>query len=122
MSLNNDFQELKIWQKAHDLTLKIYKLTEQITKSEEYGLKSQIRRSAVSVAANIAEGYGRKSKKDFTNFLIIARGSIQETRYHCILLKDLGLIPSEQLEIIRKEYESLKISINAFIKAIAKLK
>ena len=85
------FQNLKVWEKAHGLVLEIYKATQQFPEEEKYGLVSQIRRSAISICANIAEG-SKKSKKDFSRFLAIARGSLEETKYHLILGKDLGYL------------------------------
>ncbi len=84
-----NFQDLKVWQKAHNLVLEIYRLSKGFPEDEKFGLTSQIRRSVVSVPANIAEGY-KKSRKDFLRFLDIAEGSLEETKYHLILAGDLG--------------------------------
>jgi four helix bundle protein len=73
-----DFKDLMVWQKAHVLTLAIYKLTLRFPKEEMYGLTSQLRRAAASIAANIAEGCGRRSDREFKRFLQIARGSASE--------------------------------------------
>lgn len=83
------FEDLIVWQKAHSLVLAIYKFSENFPKSETYGLKSQLRRSAVSVPANIAEGFKKKGKLDKLRFLNITQGSLEETRYYLILAKDL---------------------------------
>lgn len=85
----NSFRDLLVWEKAHTLVLEIYKITESFPSNEQFGLISQIRRSSISVCANIAEGYV-KSKNDFIRFLDIARGSLEETKCHLILSKDLG--------------------------------
>lgn len=90
MKINN-FQDLIVWQKSHDLVLQIYKETKSFPEEEKFGLISQIRRSAVSICANISEGY-MKSSKDFVRFLEIARGSLEETKYHLILSKDLAYL------------------------------
>ncbi len=82
------FQNLKVWKKGHELVLLIYHLTDSFPKHEQFGLTSQIRRSSVSVCANIAEGY-RKTRKDFLRFLDIAQGSLEETKYYIILSHDL---------------------------------
>lgn len=84
------FEDLIVWQKAHAFVLSIYKATEMFPKHENYGLTSQFRRAAVSIAANIAEGYRKKSLKDKLNFLSIAHSSLEECRYYLILSKDLG--------------------------------
>ncbi|PIQ85593.1 MAG: four helix bundle protein [Candidatus Omnitrophica bacterium CG11_big_fil_rev_8_21_14_0_20_43_6] len=83
------FKEIKVWQKAHELVLAIYRITEEFPTSERYGLTSQIRRSCVSVPTNIVEGYKRKSDKDFAHFLNMADSSLEETKYHLFLSHDL---------------------------------
>lgn len=90
------FQQLDTWKKAHSLTLEIYHLTATFPRDERFGLVSQLRRAAASVPANIAEGFGRRSTKDFIRYLEIASGSLEETRYHLILARDLGYMkPAE---------------------------
>jgi four helix bundle protein len=80
----NSFEEMPVWQKAMDLAIKIFQLTEKLPKKEDYGLTSQIRRSTLSVAGNIAEGFGRKHTKDKLNFYYDSRGSLTETKNHLI--------------------------------------
>jgi four helix bundle protein len=87
-----DFKELKVWEKAHILTLLVYEETRAFPKQEMYGLTSQLRRAAASVAANIVEGCGRRSDGEFTRFLQIARGSASELEYHILLARDLQLL------------------------------
>lgn len=84
------FQELIVWQKAHQFVLSVYKYTESFLKSETYGLSSQFRRAAVSIAANIAEGYKKKGKADKARFFNIAQGSLEECQYYLILSSDIG--------------------------------
>lgn len=84
------FRDLVVWQKAHELVLAVYKLTERFPKTEIYGLVSQIRRSAVSVPANIAEGFKKRGQADKARYLNIAQASMEETRYYLILAQDLG--------------------------------
>src|SRR3989454_12820470 len=86
-----DYRELRVWNAAHELTLAAYQITRGFPKSELYGLTSQIRRSAASVWANIAEGRGRGSRRDFARYLQIARGSASELECHLMLAADLGL-------------------------------
>jgi len=86
------FRSIKVWQKAHKVTLALYKKTRSFPKEERYGLTSQLRRSAASVCANIAEGCGRRSKGDFARFLEIALGSASELEYHLLLAADLGFV------------------------------
>jgi four helix bundle protein len=89
-----DFRKLKVWQKAHALTLAVYGATRRFPKDEQYGLTSQSRRSAASVPANIAEGCGRSAPGDFARFLEIAAGSASELEYHLLLARDLRVLPS----------------------------
>ncbi|MCD6422533.1 MAG: four helix bundle protein [Elusimicrobia bacterium] len=86
------FKELKVWQKAHQLVLEIYKITRSFPKEERFGLVIQIRRSVSSIPTNIVEGFKRKSKKDFAYFLNIAESSLEETKYHLLLAHDLKYI------------------------------
>ncbi|MGH9900825.1 MAG: four helix bundle protein [Pyrinomonadaceae bacterium] len=91
------FQELIVWQKAHQLVLSVYKFTDSFPQKELYGLTSQFRRAAVSIPANIAEGFKKKSKTDKARFMNIAQGSLEECRYYTILAKDLGYGDSQTL-------------------------
>jgi len=85
-----EFRQLKVWQKAHELVLEVYKLTRSFPTEERFGLISQTRRAAVSIPANIAEGFKKRGQKDKMNFYNIAQGSLEELRYYLILSKDLG--------------------------------
>jgi four helix bundle protein len=87
-----DFREIKVWEKAHLLTLEIYKVTATFPREETYGLTSQLRRSAASIPANIAEGFGRGGNTELARFLQIAMGSACEVEYHVLLAKDLNLL------------------------------
>jgi four helix bundle protein len=91
-----DFKDLKVWVKAHELTLGIYRRTRSFPKEELYGLTSQLRRASASVGANIAEGCGRRSDGEMKRFLQIARGSANEVEYHLILCKDLELLSIDE--------------------------
>lgn len=83
------WKDLKVWQKAHALVLDVYKVTKEFPKEEMFGLASQLRRSAASIPANIVEGQSRNTTKEYLQFLYNARGSIEETRYHLLLSKEL---------------------------------
>ncbi|MDO8571050.1 MAG: four helix bundle protein [bacterium] len=89
------FTDIKAWQKAHELTLKVYKTTESFPREEVYCLTSQIRRCAISVPSNIAEGFKRKTKNDSMHFYTIALSSLEELKYQLILAQDLGYISKE---------------------------
>ena len=100
------FRKLIVWQKAHQLVILVYKLTEKFPKHEMFGLTSQLRRAMVSVPANVAEGYGAGGKGQFGRYLDIAQGSLSEAEYYLILAQDLSYItPSqyEQTESLRAE-------------------
>lgn len=90
LSSAKNFQELIVWQKAHQFVLAIYKFTASFPPSETYGLVSQFRRGTISVPANIAEGFARNGKLDKVRFLNISQASLEECRYFLILSKDLG--------------------------------
>ena len=112
------FEDLEIWKLAHSLTLEIYKLVKSFPTDEKYILIKQLIRSSQSIPANIAEGMGRFSKKEFLQFLIIARGSTEETKYHLILGKDLGYIEESQFKILKENYILLGKKINSLINSI----
>src|SRR5215212_2132365 len=101
------FQDLLVWRKAHELVLAIYPLTAAFPRQETYGLSLQMRRAAVSVPANIAEGFRRRSRTEKARFLNIAESSLEETRYFLILVKDLGYGETAQLMIALEEVSRL---------------
>jgi four helix bundle protein len=100
MSDINDFKNLKVWQKGIDIAEKCYFLTKLFPKDELYGMVQQIRRSAASIPANIAEGYGRRSTAEYIRFLNIAQGSINELETHIILSGRVGLCSQMDIESI----------------------
>ena len=109
-----DFRELKVWQKAHETVLAVYRATADFPADERYGLTSQVRRSAASVAANLAEGRCRPSDRDFGRFVGIALGSASETEYYLLLARDLGLFDeahyvqlAEQIQEVKRMLSSL---------------
>ncbi len=109
------FQDLIVWQKAHQLVLSVYRCSNNFPKEEVYGLTSQLRRAVVSVAANIAEGFKKSSKVDKKRFMNIAQSSLEECRYYLILSKDLGYGDTStlmsQLEEVSKLLEAYCRSI-----------
>ena len=92
------FKDLFVWQKSHALVLAIYKVTKSFPREEKFGLTSQLRRAASSVPTNIVEGHKRKSRRDYLHFLNTADSSLEETKYHIILSKDLGYLKEEEFE------------------------
>jgi len=95
-SVTSDFRQMIVWQKAHDLTLRIYEVTKVFPDNERFGLVSQLRRAAYSVPMNIAEGFGMRKSKDKARFYNIAQGSLEETKYGIILADDLGYFNNAQ--------------------------
>jgi four helix bundle protein len=113
-----DFEKLKVWQKAHHLTLSIYKITQKFPKEELYGLTSQIRRASCSISANVAEGCGRKGDADFARFLQIAMGSASELEYHLLLASDLKLLDSQIFSVLTSDTSEVKRMLSSFIKKL----
>jgi four helix bundle protein len=103
-----DFHELKVWQKAHELTLAVYKATATFPREELYGLTSQLRRSCSSIPANLAEGCGRNGDAEFARFCSIAMGSASELEYHLLLAKDLKLIKAKDHDELTQRTMELK--------------
>ncbi len=114
----NSFEDLKVWKLAHQTVLEIYKLSGSFPKSEEYRITSQLLRAVVSIPTNIAEGMGRYSKKEFIQFLIIARGSVEECKYLLILTKDLEYITENKLKSLLESLNSTGKMINALINSL----
>jgi four helix bundle protein len=101
------FEDLLVWQKAHAFVLEVYKLTGALPKTEIYGLTSQFRRAAVSIAANIAEGFRKRSIPEKLRYLNIAQGSAEECRYYIILAKDLEYADTSRLNLLLQEVSKL---------------
>jgi len=104
----NYFKELKVWQKAIDLVTETYLITKKFPKDEVFGLVSQMRRCIVSVPSNIAEGCGRKSNKEFVNFLGIALGSSFEFETQIIISKNIGYLNDEQFSLLESEIQHIQ--------------
>jgi four helix bundle protein len=113
-----DFRNLKIWQKSHQVVLALYKITAKFPKDEIYSLTSQIRRAAVSIPANIAEGCVRGSDPEFGRFLYIAQGSASELDYHLYLSRDLGYISAPDYRSISQQLAEVRRMLNNFIRTL----
>jgi four helix bundle protein len=111
------FKDLIVWQKAHALVLGIYKMTKSLPDYEQFGIISQIRRAAVSVPANIAEGFPRKTNLDKSKFFNIAQSSLEEVRYYIILINDLGYAKTSQFE---QEIEEVGKILTSYRKSLNK--
>ena len=112
------YKELIVWQKAHSFVLTVYSLSGKFPKSELYGLTSQFRRAAVSIAANIAEGYVKKSPSDKIRFFNISQGSLEECSYYIVLSKDLNYITEEQSISLEKLLGETERLLNTYITKI----
>jgi len=115
-----NYKEVKAWQKSYQLCLEIYKITKGFPKEEQYGLTSQIRRAAVSVPSNIAEGYGRKTTPDYVRSLYIAYGSTCELETQFLLSGDLGYISEDDITNLREDIEEVERILKALIKSLEK--
>ncbi len=113
-----DFRELKVWKKAHHLTLQVYRESTAFPADERFGLVGQLRRAAVSVPANIAEGCGRGTAKDMGRFLHIAAGSAAEVEYHLMLARDLGYMTDAQHLILEDQIVEIKRMLTALNRRI----
>ncbi|MHB1426795.1 MAG: four helix bundle protein [Gemmataceae bacterium] len=110
-----DFRQLKVWMKSHALVLAVYKATAPFPKVEVFGLTNQIRRAAVSIPSNIAEGCGRGSDQDFARFLQMAMGSASEVEYQLLLARDLGYMMDAEHSLRAKEIIEVKRMLAALI-------
>lgn len=113
-----DFRELKVWVKAHALVLAVYEGTLNFPPAELYGLTSQVRRSAASIPASIAEGCGTNTRTEFARFLQIALRSASELDYHLLLARDLGFLPDAPYERLSGDVTEVKRMLTAFIKRL----
>lgn len=116
MKKTKTFQDLMVWQKGHQFVLEVYTMTKSFPKEEIYGLTSQFRRAAISITANIAEGYKRINKKEKLRFYNIAQASLEECRYFLIVSKDLNYLitNTEQMKLI----EEVSKLLNSYCKSL----
>ncbi|GHB77870.1 four helix bundle protein [Persicitalea jodogahamensis] len=112
------YKTLKVWQKAHELVLWIYEMTNSFPKQEIFGLTPQIRRSSVSIAANLAEGCGKSTSKDIANFFQVSLGSLHETEYYILLAKDLAYISIQDFQKSDDKTREVKAMLVSLIKTV----
>ena len=112
------FENVIAWQKAHQFALLAYRVTQKFPPTERYGLCSQFQRAAVSISANIAEGYKKLSKADKLRFFNIAQGSLEECRNYILLIRDLGYISLSEFDDLRKSIEETSMFLNSYCKGI----
>ena len=119
--MSSDFeswQDLLVWQKAHAAALEVYRTTKNFPSDERFRLTDQLCRAATSIPTNIAEGKGRQTAADFRHFLIIARGSTEETRYLLLLARDLGYLPLENYSALSATFTEISKMLNGLLKTL----
>jgi four helix bundle protein len=109
---------LEVWKLSHQLTLEVYKISNSFPKSEQFGLVSQVRRSVSSVPTNIVEGQARQYKKEFIQFLYIAKASLEETNYHLYLAKDLDYLTESEYRTLEEMCTRIKMMLFKLIKSM----
>jgi four helix bundle protein len=110
-----DFRQLRVWEKAHNLTLEIYEITATFPREELYGITSQLRRASASIPANIAEGFGRGGNVELARFLQIGMGSAYEVEYHALLAKDLGFVQTDTYDRLETKIVEVKRMLAALL-------
>ena len=113
-----DFRNLKVWERAHELTLELYRMTGRFPREELFGLTSQIRRCSASIGANIAEGCGKRGNAEFQRFLQIASGSASELDYHLLLAHDLNLITREHYQRVAGDLLHLRKKLTSLLQKV----
>jgi four helix bundle protein len=119
MSKVKSVEELEVFKKGHNLTLDVYKITKKFPAEEKFGLIPQMRRAAASMCTNLMEGSHRLGKKEFRQFVGIAKGSAGELKYHLLLAKDLGYLPENQFATLRSEAEEISKMLNGLAKSLS---
>lgn len=117
MTTIKTYNDLLVWKKAHETAIAVYKLTKKFPKDELFGLTSQMRRAAVSVAANIVEGFSRHGLQDRLHFYNIAKASLEEVKYHLFLSRDLEYITNSDYEKTVLKYEETGKMLAGWIKS-----
>jgi four helix bundle protein len=116
-SIMGNFRELLVWKRAQDLALDVYRSTSSFPKEERYGLTAQMRRAAVSVSSNIAEGCGRQGDRELARFLQIARGSVRELECQLLLSRELGYIQSDVYTKLDSDSQDISRMLNRLIRS-----
>ena len=113
-----DYRGLQVWQRAHQLALLVYEVTQDFPQEERYGLRSQMRRAAVSIPSNVAEGSGRGSANDFARFLRFSGGSVNELEYQVILARDLGYLNDARSEQLFEQCTEVRRMLSGLLKKL----
>ena len=114
------FQELDAWKEAHKLTLAIYRISASFPKDERFGIISQVRRAAASLGANIAEGFGRRSTKDFIRYLEMSSGSLEEVRNFLLLARDLNYLKEKDYDLLKDHCDTFGRLLGGLIQSLRK--
>jgi four helix bundle protein len=113
-----NYRDLQVWNKAHNLTLDLYRVSRGFPREELYGVTSQLRRAAVSIGANLAEGCGRRSSAELARFVRIAMGSASELDYHLLLFRDLGLTNVDDFTRAANELTEMRKMLTSFLNSV----
>jgi four helix bundle protein len=113
-----NYRDLQVWNKAHNLTLELYRLSREFPREEIYGVTSQLRRAAVSIGANLAEGCGRRTSSELARFVRIAMGSASELDYHLLLSRDLGLMNGDDFTHTASELTEVRKMLTSFLSSV----
>jgi len=119
MSRIKSVEDLDVFKKGHNLTLNIYKISKKFPAEEKFSLTPQMRRAAASICTNLMEGSHRLGKKEFRQFVGIAKGSAGELKYHLLLAKDLGYLPEDQFATLRSEAEEISKMLNGLASSLS---
>jgi four helix bundle protein len=111
-------RDLQVWSKAHHLTFELYRISRQFPREEIYGITSQLRRAAVSIGANLAEGCGRRTSNELARFVRVAMGSASELDYHLLLCRDLGFMSSDDFSISTAKLTEVRKMLTSFLQSV----
>jgi four helix bundle protein len=113
-----NYRDLQVWKKAHDLTLELYRVSQRFPREEIYGITGQLRRAAVSIGANLAEGCGRRTSTELARFVRIALGSASELDYQLLLSRDLGFMAAEEFTSASASLTEVRKMLTSFLNSV----
>lgn len=113
-----NYRDLQVWSKAHHLTLELYRVSQRFPREELYGITGQLRRAAVSIGANLAEGCGRRTSNELARFVRIALGSASELDYHLLLSRDLGFMSTDEFTIASSALTEVRKMLTSFLNSV----